>query len=394
MWVCAVVPTSYPLAQVTDFPYIESIALTIESTPMQIGIVGLPFSGKSTLFQTITKIHLDPSALTKLEARHAVVKIPDQRLDKCSEIFSPKSTIHASIEFVDVAGLKKGESGSTQFTTHFLTNVKTNDALVQVVRLFSNDAVAHPDGSIDALRDIATFETEFILSDLSLIETRIDRIKRQLQKLQEEALKRELPVLEKCHAILEGETPLREAQFTKEEMFLLKTYQLLSIKPMLIALNMDESQLGQSEALVKMVAEKKEGKHTKIVSFFGKIEMEMSELADDEVAVFMSEYGIKESALNTLIREAYALLGLQSFFTVGEDECRAWTIRKGMNAQEAAGVIHSDFVSKFIRAEVVPYEHFIAAGGSFAKTKESGHWRLEGKEYIVNDGDILSIRHG
>ena len=361
---------------------------------MQIGIVGLPFSGKSTLFQTITKTHLDPSVLTKPEARHAVVKVPDQRLDKCSEIFSPKSTIHAAIEFVDVAGLKKGESGSTQFTTNFLTNVKTNDALVQVVRLFANDAVAHPDGSIDVLRDIASFETEFILSDLALIEIRIEKIKKQLQKLQEEVLKRELPVLEKCRGILESEKPLREMEFTKEETHLLKTYQLLSIKPMLIALNMDESQLLESAARMKEVAEKKEGKHTKVVSFFGKIEMEMSELPDDEAKVFMDEYGIKESALSTLIREAYALLGLQSFFTVGEDECRAWTIRKGMNAQEAAGVIHSDFVSKFIRAEVVPYNHFIEAGGSFAKTKETGHWRLEGKEYIVADGDILSIRHG
>jgi GTP-binding protein YchF len=361
---------------------------------MQIGIVGLPFSGKSTLFQTITKTHLDPSALTKPEARHAVVKVPDQRLDKCSEIFSPKNTIHATIEFVDVAGLKKGESGSTQFTTNFLTNVKTNDALVQVVRLFANDAVAHPDGSIDVLRDIASFETEFILSDLALIESRIEKIKKQLQKLQEEVLKRELPVLEKCRGILESEKPLREVEFTKEETHLLKTYQLLSIKPMLIALNMDESQLLESAARMKEVAEKKEGKHTRVVSFFGKIEMEMSELPDDEAKVFMDEYGIKESALSTLIREAYALLGLQSFFTVGEDECRAWTIRKGMNAQEAAGVIHSDFVSKFIRAEVVPYNHFIEAGGSFAKTKETGHWRLEGKEYIVADGDILSIRHG
>ncbi|MCX6136300.1 MAG: redox-regulated ATPase YchF [Ignavibacteriales bacterium] len=360
---------------------------------MQIGIVGLPFSGKSTLFQTITKTHLDPSVLMKTEARHAVIKVPDARLDKCSEIFSPKSTVHATIEFVDVVGLKKGESGSTQFTTNFLSNVKTNDALVQVVRLFENEAVAHPDGSVDALRDIASFETEFILSDLALLETRIDRIKKQLQKTQEDLLKKELPVLEKCKTILEGEKPLRHAHLTKEELFILKTYQLLSLKPMLIALNLDEAQLSQAEDIVRRVAAVKEGKDTKIVSFFGKIEMEMSELPDDEAQVFMDEYGVKESALNTLIREAYALLGLQSFFTVGEDECRAWTIRNGMNAQEAAGVIHSDFVTKFIRAEVVHYDDFIVAGGSFAKTKETGHWRLEGKEYSVQDGDILSIRH-
>jgi GTP-binding protein YchF len=370
-----------------------SHSLSPGRTNMQIGIVGLPFSGKSTLFQTITKTHLDPAALTKAEAHHAIVKVPDARLDRCSEICSPDRTIHATIEFVDVVGLKKGESGSTQFTTNFLSNVKTNDALVQVVRLFANDAVPHPDGSIDVLRDIASFETEFILSDLGVVETRIDRIKKQVMKTQDAQLKSELPALEKCHQALESERPLREVEFTKEEMLVLKTYQLISIKPMLIALNLDESQLADAGNLAKRVAEKKEGRHTKVVSFFGKIEMEMSELAEDEAKVFMGEYGIKESALNTLIREAYALLGLRSFFTVGEDECRAWTIKDGMNAQEAAGVIHSDFFNKFIRAEVVHYDHYVAHSGSFAKAKEAGHWRLEGKEYPVKDGDIISIRH-
>jgi ribosome-binding ATPase len=264
---------------------------------------------------------------------------------------------------------------------------------VQVVRLFANDTVPHPEGSIDALRDLTSFETEFILSDLSLIETRVEKIRKQLQKTGEDQLKKELPALEKCHQALESEKPLREVDFTKDEMMILRTYQLLSIKPMLIALNFDESQKAQVPDIVKGIAEKKGGKQTKVVSFFGKIEMEMSELPDDEASVFMEEYGIRESALGTLIRESYALLGLQSFFTVGEDECRAWTIRRGMTAQEAAGVIHSDFVTKFIRAEVVHYDHFIAQGGSFAKAKESGQWRLEGKEYVVKDGDIMSIRH-
>lgn len=360
---------------------------------MQIGIVGLPFSGKSTLFQTITKTHLDSSALAKAEAHQAIVRVPDARLDRLSALFSPKSTVSASIEFVDVVGLKRGETGSTQFTTNFLTNVKTNDALVQVVRLFANDTVPHPDGSVDASRDIAAFETEFILADLSLVETRIDRITKQLLKTQEEYLKRELPVLGKCREHLEKESPLREVEFSKEESHILRTYQLLSSKPMLIALNFDESQRDQVESAVQSIAQTKAGTNTRIVSFFGQIEMELSELPDEEAGAFMEEYGIKESALTTLIREAYALLGLQSFFTIGEDECRAWTIRKGMTAQEAAGAIHSDFVGKFIRAEVVHYDHFIAHGGSFAKAKEAGQWRLEGKEYIVKDGDILSIRH-
>jgi ribosome-binding ATPase len=360
---------------------------------MQIGIVGLPFSGKSTLFQTITKTHLDASSLSRAEVHHAVVKVPDPRLDKCAELFSPKKTAYATIEFVDVVGLKKGESGSTQFTTNFLSNVKTNDALVQVVRVFSNDTVPHPDGSIDAMRDITAFETEFILSDLSLVETRIDKIHKQIQKTQDEQSKRELPVLEKCRQILESEIPLREAEFTKDETVLLRSYQLLSMKPMLIALNLDESQRSDIPAFIRQIESKKEWKNTQAMTFFGKIEMEMSELPDDEAKVFMGEYGITESALAALIREAYALLGLQSFLTVGEDECKAWTIRKGMTAQDAAGVIHSDFFTRFIRAEVVHYDHFIAAEGSFAKTRESGQWRLEGKEYIVKDGDIISIRH-
>ena len=360
---------------------------------MQIGIVGLPFSGKSTLFQTITKTHLDASAFTKAEAHHAIVKVPDPRLDKLSSLFSPQRTIHATIEFVDVVGLKKGESGSTQFTTNFLANVKTNDALVQVVRLFANDAVPHPDGSINALRDITSFETEFLLSDLSIVETRIERLKKQSQKTGDEQSKREVPVLEKCYQLVESEKPLREVDFAKEEQLLLKTYQLLSIKPMLIALNLDESQRIEAGDCIKQVEQAKAGKRTKVVSFFGKIEREMSELADDEAKIFMGEYGINESALSTLIRESYSLLGLQSFFTVGEDECRAWTIRAGTLAQEAAGTIHSDFFNKFIRAEVVHYNDFIASEGSFAKAKEAGTWRLEGKEYVVKDGDIMSIRH-
>ena len=359
---------------------------------MQIGIVGLPFSGKTTLFQTITKTLLDPNTLAKSETHQAVIKVPDKRLDKFAEMFNPKKKVNATIEVVDVIGLQKGDSGSTQFTGNFLSNVKTNDALVQVVRLFSNEIVPHPDGSVNMLRDISTFETEFILSDMAIIEKRIESIKKQILKTQDELLKKELPLLEKCYEHLQSEKPLREIHLTKEEHILLKTYQLLSIKPMLIALNLDETQVSESDKYLNELLKTKVGHNTKLLSFFGKIEMEMSELPEEEAKVFMNEYGIKESALDSLIRESYDLLGLQSFFTVGEDECRAWTIRKGMNAQEAAGEIHSDFFNKFIRAEVVYYEDFFNSG-SFAKAKEQGLWRLEGKEYIVKDGDIISVRH-
>ena len=360
---------------------------------MQIGIVGLPSSGKSTLFQTITRTHLDQTTLARTETHHAIVKVPDARLDRLSALFNPKRTVNATIEFVDVVGLKKGDSGSTQFTTNFLADVKTNDALVQVVRLFNDDAVPHPDGTIDPVRDIGTFETEFILSDLSIVETRIERINKQLQKSGDPLMKKELPVLEKARLTLDGGKPLRDIEFSREEMQVLRTYQLLSTKPVLIALNAGEEQRGEIAEVVARVEAARGGRNARILSFFGKIELEMSELSDADAQVFMREYGITESALNTLIRDAYALLGLQSFLTVGEDECRAWTIRRGATAQEAAGAIHSEFISKFIRAEVVSYEDFMNDGGSFPKAKEAGHWRLEGKEYPVRDGDIISIRH-
>lgn len=360
---------------------------------MQIGIVGLPFSGKSTLFQTITRTHLDPAALAKSETHHAMVRVPDTRLDRLSALFMPKSTVYAAIEFVDVIGLKKGETGSTQFTTNFLSSVKNNDALVQVVRTFIEASVPHPEGSIDPLRDVATFETEFLLADMAILEARVDRVKKQLGKHQDETLKRELPVLEKCRQLLERERPLREEEWTKEDLQLLKSYQLLTLKPMLIALNGDEGQLQGMPSTVQRIAAAKAGRHTRVLAFFGKVEQELSELDDADAAAFMAEYGITESALTALIRESYDLLGLRSFFTVGEDECRAWTIRAGMTAQEAAGVIHTDFFNKFIRAEAVHFDDFIRHEGSFAKAKEAGHWRLEGKEYSVKDGDILSIRH-
>ena len=359
---------------------------------MQIGIVGLPFSGKTTLFQTITKTLLDTSHLSKPETHLAVIKVPDARLDKLTEIFNPKKKVNAVIEFIDVAGLKSDESGSVKFSGNFLGNVKNNDALILVVRLFKDESVVHSEGSIDLMRDINLFETEFILSDLGIVEKRIESLKKQILKTQDDMMKRELALLEKCNAHLQNEKTLRDAELSKDEFTLLKTYQLLSIKPLLIALNMDETQAKEKEVHLDKLVKSKIGKHSKALAFFGKIEFEMSELSEDDAKMFMSEFGINESALNGIIREAYSLLGLQSFFTVGEDECRAWTIRKGMNAQEAAGEIHSDFFNKFIRAEVVHYDDFIKTG-SFAKAKEIGVWRLEGKEYVVKDGDIISIRH-
>ena len=359
---------------------------------MQIGITGLPLSGKSTLFQTLTKTHIDPSILARAESHQAVIKVPDQRLDKCTLMFNPKKKVNAAIEFVDIIGLQKGDSGSTQFTSNFLSKIKNTDALIHVVRLFENELVIHPEGKIDLMRDINIVDTEFILSDMSIIEKRIESLKKQILKIHEDNLKKELACLEKCYEALQEEKPLRDAELNKDDLKILKTYQFLSLKPQLIAINLDETQINDAEKYLNELVKHKAGRNTKALSFFGKIEMEMSELSEEEASVFMEEYGIKNSALDTIIREAYSLLGLQSFLTIGEDECRAWTIRKGSTAQEAAGEIHSDFYAKFIRAEVVHYDDFIKYG-SFAKAKESGTWRLEGKDYIVKDGDIISIRH-
>lgn len=360
---------------------------------MQIGIVGLPQSGKSTLYQTITKTLLDPASLVKVETHQSIIKVPDERLDKLTEIFNPKKKVNATIEVLDIVGLQKGDSGSTQFTSNFLGKVKNADALIQVVRLFQNELVLHPDGSINMLRDIDAFETEFIISDMAIVEKRIANIQKQIQKTQDENLKRELPILEKCNQILQEEKPLRDAHLPEDELKILNAYQLLSVKPMLIALNLDENQMGDAEKYLNELAKQKLSKNTKAICFFGKIEQEMSELPDEEAKVFMEEYGISESALDGIIRESYDLLGVQSFFTVGEDECRAWTVKKGANAQEAAGEVHTDFFKKFIRAEVVNYSDFVKAG-SFSAAKDEGTWRLEGKSYIVQNGDIVVIRHG
>jgi GTP-binding protein YchF len=359
---------------------------------MQIGIVGLPQSGKSTLFQTITKTHLDPAAMAKVETHQSVIKVPDERLEKLTEIFQPKKKTNATIEVIDVIGLHKCDAGSTQFTGNFLAKVKNNDALIQVVRLFENELVPHPEGAINMMRDVNSFETEFMISDMAIIEKRIETVKKHVQKTQDENLKRELPLLEKCLEFLHEEKPLREAHLNNNEIKILNSFQLLSIKPMLIALNLDESQVNQTEKYLDELTRKKLSKHTKALFFFGKIEQEMSELPDNEAEMFMKEYGINESALHGIIRESYDLLGLHSFFTVGDPECHAWTIKKGTNAQEAAGEVHTDFYNRFIRAEVVNYDDFISAG-TFAKAKEQGTWRLEGKEYIVKDGDLLIIRH-
>ena len=360
---------------------------------MQIGIVGLPYSGKTTFFQTLTETQLDPNALQKRDANLAMVKVVDKRLDEFTEIFNPKKKVNATIEIVDMVGIQKGESTGSSISPQFLGKVKTNDALIHVVRGFIDDAVPHPDGTVNMIRDIQTLEDEFIFSDLAFVENRIEKLEKDIQKSKkEEAIKEKEAMIRWNEHLQEGKA-LRTMEFPAEDGKYLKNYQPLSAKPLLIALNLGEDDIKNAQSILDEIKTKIDWDNIIIEPFSAKIEMELMQLGDEEKEMFMGEYGLTESALSRLVRSAYQLMGLQSFFTVGEDECRAWTIKKGNTAQDAAGVIHTDFYNKFIRAEVVAYADFMKYL-TFPKCKEAGVFRLEGKEYIVKDGDILHVRHG
>ena len=358
---------------------------------MQIGLVGLQFSGKSTLFETLSENHSNSSGASD-QAVIEVVKVPDERLDRLSSIFNPKKQVNATIEVFDFPGLRMSDDNKVKITTAFLNSVRNNDALFYVIRAFEDDSVMHPMNSIDPKRDIEFLETEFLLSDLAFLENRLEKIRKDILKSKDEKLKRELPLLEKCYAHCEQELPLRSLILDENETKLLSGYQLLTIKKLGIALNLDENSIAGVEDKLKELMPLIQKIDAAIIPFFAKIELELSKMGEEDRAVFMGDYGIKESALSKILRTSYELLGLHSFFTVGEDECRAWTIKKNYTAQQSAGVIHTDFFNRFIRAEVVSYDDFITHG-SFSKCKDAGVWRLEGKEYIVKDGDILNIRH-
>jgi GTP-binding protein YchF len=359
---------------------------------MQIGLVGLQYSGKSTLFHTLAKGHESESAMYPDKANISTVKVPDERLDKLTAIFNPQKKINATIEIYDVPGLKLGEDGKMKITSEFLNNVRNNDALFYVVRQFEDLGVSHPLGKIDPVRDIQYLETEFLLSDMGMLENRLEKLKKEILKTKSDQPKRELPLIERCLRQTESEYPLRLIEFDPSELKILSSYQFLTVKPLIVGINFDENSVAKVNEVINNITDGLEKYPIKVIPFFAQIEYEISSMKEEDAKEFMDSYGIKDSALHKILRSSYEVLGLQSFFTVGEDECRAWTIKTNTNAQEAAGVIHTDFYNKFIRAEVVHYDEFIQHG-SFAKCKDAGCWRLEGKEYIVRDGDILNIRH-
>jgi len=354
---------------------------------MKIGLIGLKQSGKTTIFNALTGQEAETGfGANKLQVNMGNVKVPDERLDTLTEIFNPKRKVNATVEYVDVAGVE----GDGAIDPALVNQIKVTDALLVVVRAFTDDGVFHPFNSVDPMRDLQNLMEEFIISDQVIVENRIKRIEKQVQVSKNPQEKKEFETLLKIREALENLTPLREVGFDHLELKQIRGFQFLTLKPVLVVFNTDEGDDGKGYLdKFREVYGSKEG--VKAVAISGKIEEEISRLDDEDKEMFMEEYGIKTLARDLIIRESYSLLGLISFFTVGEDECRAWTIKEGTNAQKAAGAIHSDIERGFIRAEVVHYDDFVKEK-SLAKCKEKGVLRLEGKDYIVKDGDIINFR--
>jgi GTP-binding protein YchF len=356
---------------------------------MQTGIVGLPQVGKTTLFRILTHAHLDAAA-ARAATHVGVAKVPDARLDKLSALFKPKKTTYAAVDYVDVGGMAKDRAKDAAM----LAPLREVDALAHVVRVFEDPSVPHASGKIDPLGDVQTLELELMLADLDQITRRIERVEKDLKKKKETLLEHELALLNRCKSAIEKEQPLRELEFTPDERKMLTGFMFLSQRPMLYVLNLGDDEVGEISTAVERhkLSSLSGRKNTVVVPICGRIEAELSELEGAEAAELLSSYGLKESGLTRLIRATYELLGLISFFTAGEPEVRAWTIRRGATAVVAAGEIHSDIAHGFIKAEVVHWDNLLEFGG-WAGARERGRMRLEGKEYVVADGDVILFRH-
>ena len=359
---------------------------------MKTGIIGLPQVGKTSLFRILTKAHLSEHAYSNpREAHVGIAKVPDDRLDRLAALFKPKKLTHASVEYVDVGAI--GQEALKE--SAYLGHLRTVDALAHVVRAFDDPAIPHV-GPIDPLRDIKNVDFDLMVSDLGQIEKRLERVEKDLKKMRSVDLEKEFDLLKRAKSHLESERPLREMEMTPEDKKRLRGFMFLSEKPILYVLNISESgELGKdlAEAISKYkLTEVASRPSAAAAAICGKVEAELSEMSDADAAEFLSSYGLKESGLARLIRATYALLGLISFFTTGEDECRAWTIPIHTRAVEAAGAIHSDLEKHFIRAETIRWDQLLEAG-SEANARARGTLRLEGKDYIVQDGDVMHIRH-
>jgi ribosome-binding ATPase len=366
-----------------------------ELVSLRLVIVGLPSSGKTTVFNALTRAEAATGTYTAAEDQPnvAMVKVPDPRLDVLTEMFKPKKTVPADVQYVDVAGLSKG-MGQQGLSGKLLGHLAQGQALVHVVRAFEESAVPHPEDTVDPLRDVETLNLELTFSDLGIIEKRLERIKNTIGKTrgpEREANEREAALLERLRAELEAGRPIRAVELGEEEEKALRGFGFLTAKPLLILLNLGEGQLGEEgERLVAAARERFGGPRIEVAALAGKIEMELAQLEPADAAEFMADLEIAESGLDRVIRLSYGLLGLISFLTAGPDECRAWTIPRGSTAVDAAGAIHSDLARGFIRAEVVAYDDLVAAG-SLAEGRKRGVLRSEGRTYVVKDGDVIEI---
>ena len=359
---------------------------------LRAALIGLPSSGKTTLFQLMTSIHEAPRG--KGDVNIGISKVPDERLDRLTAMYNPRKRVPATVEFTDIAG--PARSGAQALVD--VAGYKNADALVHVIRAFRDASVPHPSSSIDPARDAQAMEDELILADLGVAERRLERLEKDLKKGRSTELEKERDLVQRCKDALEHGTPLRALQLAGDDLKRLRGFQFLSAKPLLLVINLDEADVAEVGSDLSRAAEKTgltaflAHASTRAVALCAKIELEISQLEGADAKAFLSDLGLTESGLDRVIRTSYDLLGYISFFTVGEDECRAWSIARGTPAQLAAGEIHSDISRGFIRAEVVAYDALVGRG-TMAACRDHGEVRLEGKEYVVQDGDIINFRH-
>lgn len=357
------------------------------------GIVGLPNVGKSTLFNAITKKNILAAnyPFATIDPNVGVVVVPDSRLDFLNDLYKPKSLVPTTFEFTDIAGLVKGASNGEGLGNKFLSHIREVDAIVEVVRCFEDGNIIHVENNIDPIRDIEIINIELVLSDLEIIMNRINKIGKKASMSKDKEIKKEAELLDKIKCSLEKNIPIRNLEFSDDEWGMIKHFNLITAKPIIYMANVGEEDAIADNAYVDKVREYASSYGSEVVVVCAKIESELSELPDDEKNEFLKDLGIEESGLDKLIKATYSLLGLATYFTAGADEVRAWTFKKGMKAPTCAGIIHTDFQKGFIKAEVMSYSDLVACGDE-KRVKENGKMRLEGKEYIMQDGDICYFR--
>ena len=376
-----------------DYPTVRDVSYELKDHQITT-LIGPNGSGKSTLFNAITQAGIEAAnyPFATIDPNVGVVEVPDERLNKLTELVSPKKTVPTTFEFTDIAGLVRGASNGEGLGNKFLANIREVDAITQVVRCFEDGNIIHVEGSVDPIRDVEVINLELILADMEQVDRRLGRLAKQA-KSGDKAAKAEQAVLEKVKAGFDQELPARALELDADDIQTIKHLQLLTLKPILYVANVGEEDLMSDEdnEHVKALQEYAAREGAKVIKVCARIEEEISQLDDDEKSAFLEELGIKESGLDQLIRAAYDLLGLATYFTAGVQEVRAWTFIKGMTAPQCAGVIHSDFERGFIRAETVSYDDLVKYGSEQA-AREAGRYRLEGKQYIVQDGDVMLFR--